>query len=397
VLLARPALTRPAPSRSLSGRILLAAGAPLSYDPGVMPPNFPDERGRLMRRLLLILTLGLLAAAAVPAWADVLIERYSRSDGLAGMGAFENTTVQATAATAQREESHLKFSGGFLSAVQKMAGIGASIRITRLDRDLVWAVDPEKKTYTESPLTARGERERPGPGQPRPGDQRPKDKGEPSDVVITKNEFKVEKTGASKTINGFPCEEYLMTWLVETKNTKTGETGKSLMTNRLWTTPETAQIRAAQAEEQEYSRAYLKKIGLDVTPAEAQKFLAGLRGVGEEDQQKALARLGGELSKVRGFTIVSDLSWAGEGSGGEAKEGGAPRSGGGQPGVTEMMGQLGKLFGGGPKKGASDPAASGGEEKKGSLFSLYTEVKSIRTVPADPTRFEVPAGFTLKK
>jgi hypothetical protein len=348
-----------------------------------------------MRRLLM--TLGLVATAVAPAWADVVIERYSRSDGLAGMGAFENTTVQATAATAQREESHLKFTGGFMSAIQKMAGMGGSIRITRLDRDLVWTLDPEKKTYTESPLTARGERERPSPTQPRP-DQRQKDKGEPSDVVVTRNEFKVEKTGASKTINGFPCEEYLMTWLVETKNTKTGETGKSQMTNRLWTTPETPEIRAAQAEEQAYSRAYLKKLGLDITPAEAQKFLAGLRGVGEEEQQKALAGLGAELSKIQGFTIVSDLSWTGEGSGGEGKEGGAPRSGGGgQPGMAEMMGQLGKLFGGGQKKSGSEPAAPGGEEKKGALFNLYTEVKSIRTVRADPTRFEVPAGYTLKK
>jgi hypothetical protein len=346
----------------------------------------------------LLAALGLLAATAAPAWADAVIERYSRSDGFAGMGAFENTTLQTTTAAAQREESHLKFTGGFMSAVQKMAGLGGSIRITRLDRDLVWTLDPEKKTYTESPLTARGERERPSPGQPRPGDQRSKDKGEPSDVVITKNELKVEKTGASKAINGFPCDEYLMTWVVETKNTKTGETGKSLMTNRLWTTAETAEIRAVQAEEQAYGRAYLKKLGLDVSPAEAQKFLAGLRGVGEEDQQKALAKLGSELSKIHGFTIVSDLTWTGEGSGGEAKEGGAPRSGGGQPGMGELMGQLGKLFGGGgQKKGGAEPAAPGGEEKKGALFSLYSEVKSIRTVPADPTRFDVPAGFTLKR
>jgi hypothetical protein len=350
-----------------------------------------------MRRLLT--AVGLIAVAAAPAWADAVIERYSRSDGVAGLGAFESTTIQTTAATAQREESHLRFTGGFMSAIQKMAGIGGSIRITRLDRDLVWALDPDKKTYTEAPLTARGERERPSPTQPRPGDQRPKDKGEPSDVVITRNEFKVEKTGATKTVNGFPCDEYLMTWLVETKNTKTGETGKSLMTNRLWTTTETAEIRAVQAEEQAYGRAYLKKIGLDISPAEAQKFLAGLRGVGEEEQQKALARLGGELSKIQGYTIVSDLTWTGEGSGGgEAKEGGVPRSGGGQPGMGELMGQLGKLFGGGgQKKSGSEPAASGGEEKKGALFNLYSEVKSIRTVPGDPTRFEVPAGYTLKK
>ena len=100
-----------------------------------------------------------------------------------------------------------------------------------------------------------------------------------------------------------------MTWLVETRNTKTGETGKSLMTNRQWTTPETAEIQAAQAEEHEYSNAYLKKLGLQMSPAEAQKFLAGLTGLDEAEQQKALAGVGAELAKVHGYAVVTDLAW----------------------------------------------------------------------------------------
>ena len=340
--------------------------------------------------------LCLLALFAGPAWADTVIERSSRSGGFAGMGAFESTSVQTTSATAQREESRMKFTGGFLSAIQKMAGFGDSIRITRLDRDLVWTLDPEKKTYTEAPLTVRGERERPGAVPPRKDGE--KEKGEPSDVVITKNEFKVEKTGASKVISGFPCEEYLMTWLVETRNTKTGETGKSLMTDRLWTTPETAEIRAAQAEEQAYAQAYLKKLGLEMSPAEAQKFLAGLTGLDEQEQQKALARVGAEFAKVKGYTIVSDLGWTAEGSGGTESKEQPARGGGGQPGMGEMMGQLGKLFGGGGQKsGGSESASRGGQEKGDALFTFYTEVKSIRKLAADPGRFEVPAGFTLKK
>jgi hypothetical protein len=34
---------------------------------------------------------------------------------------------------------------------------------------------------------------------------------------------------------------------------------------------------------------------------------------------------------------------------------------------------------------------------RGSLFTLYTEVKSIRRVGPEPARFEVPAGYTLKR
>jgi hypothetical protein len=330
--------------------------------------------------------LALVVSGPAPAaWADSVIERYMRSDGVAGLGAFESTTIQTTVPAAQREESRLKFTGGFMGTLQKMARLGDNVRITRLDRDLVWTLDAEKRTYVEEPLTAKGERARPAPGGPPPA----REKGEPSDVVVTRNEFKVEKTGASKTINGFPCEEYLMTWLVETRNQKTGETGKSLMTNRLWTTPETAEIRAAQADEQAYSQAYLKKLGLEMSPADAQRFLAGLTGLGEAEQQKALAQVAAEMAKVRGYTIASQLEWTGEGSGGE---GSAAGGGGGQAGAAQVLAQLGKLFGGGKK----DEGARTGQERGGPLFSLYTEIRSIRTVAAEPARFEVPAGYTRK-
>jgi hypothetical protein len=342
--------------------------------------------GVTMRALVAASCVLGLSALAPAASADSIIERYTRSDGVAGLGAFESTTIQTTSPTAQREETRIKFTGGFMSAVQKMAGLGDSVRITRLDRDLVWTLDAEKRTYVEEPLTAKGERGRPAPGTPPPA----REKGEPSDVVVTRNEFKVEKTGASKTINGFPCEEYLMTWLVETRNQKTGETGKSLMTNRLWTTPETAEIRAAQADEQAYTQAYLTKLGLEMSPAEAQRFLAGLSGLGEAEQQKALARVAAEMAKVQGYTIVSQLEWTGEGKGGDGSA--ASSGGGGQAGAAQVLGQLGKLFGGGKK----EEGARSGQERGGPIFALYTEIRSIRTMAADPSRFEVPAGYTRK-
>jgi hypothetical protein len=308
------------------------------------------------------------------------------------MGAFEMTTIEATATTAKREESRMKFTGGFLSAIQRMAGFGDTVRITRLDRDVVWTLDLEKKTYTESPLTAKAERERPVPGQrPKTG----KEKEEASDWVVTRNEFRVEKTGASKTINGFPCEEYLMTWTVETRNVKTAETGKSLMTNHLWTTPVTDEIRAAQAEEHAYGAAYLKKIGMGMTPAEAQRYLAGLNGLSDAEQQKALAHAAAEMAKVQGFTIVSQLEWSGEG--GPRGDSRSASSGQGSGGSGDLGQALGRLFGGGKNSSESASSGPGGSEKAGAIFSFYTEVKSIRASAADPVRFEIPAGYTLKK
>lgn len=343
---------------------------------------------------VLVLALAACGSGPVPAWADSVVERFTRSDGFAGMGAFEQTSVTVTAPSAQREEGKMKFTGSFLAAIQKMAGMGDTVRITRLDRDLVWELDPEKHTYTEQPLTARGERDRrgPTPNQPAPP------KGEPSDVQVTKNEIKVEKTGARKTINGFPCEEYLATWVLETRNTKTGDTGKSVMTDRVWTTPETGEIRAATAVETAYGRAYLKKIGMDMSPAEARKLLVGLTGLSEADQQKALGRASAELGKIEGYQVVSQIEWNVESSGSPAQGAGASQGTGGtrDPGMAEVMGQLGKLFGSAPRSGEAPAGGKAGAERRPSLFTLYTEVKSVRSVPSEPARFEVPAGYSRK-
>ncbi|MGH7266260.1 MAG: hypothetical protein ACREMB_15650 [Candidatus Rokuibacteriota bacterium] len=347
-----------------------------------------------LKGALCALALAACWAGPAAAWADAVVERFTRSDGFAGMGAFEQTSVTVTSPSAQREEGQTKFTGSFLAAIQKMAGMGDTVRITRLDRDLVWELDPEKRGYTEQPLTARGERERGGPTPTQPAPQ----KGEPSDVVVTKNEFKVERTGARKTINGFACEEYLATWVLETRNTKTGETGKSVMTDRVWTTPETADLRAATAVETAYSRAYLKKIGLEMSPAEARKLLVGLTGLSEPEQQKALARAGAEMGKIQGYQVVSQIEWNVEGSGSPAQGPGASRDTGGgrDPGMAEVMGQLGKLFGGAARSGEAPAGGKAGAERRPSLFTLYTEVKSVRSLASDPARFEVPAGYTRK-
>jgi hypothetical protein len=327
-----------------------------------------------------------LAGGPGPAAADALVERVSRSDGIGGVGGFEITGAVVTSGAAQRDESRLRFRGGFLSAIQKMAGAGDGVTITRLDRDLVWTLDPEKKTYTETALTARGEQERRAPTSGPPAR-----KAEPAEVVVTRNELKVEATGARQAFHGFPCEEYRVTWLLETRNRRTGETAKSTMRNRLWTTPETPVIRAVQAEEQAYARAYLAKLRLTAPPAEVRNAglaaLAGALGLDEAEQQRLGAQFRAEMAKIRGYAIVSELAWHMEGSGAE----GAGRGGEAPP--ADLGSALGRLLGGGGSRGSAGGAAGEGPAP---LFTFTTEVRSLRIVPPDPARYEVPADYARK-
>ncbi len=334
----------------------------------------------------------LVLAAASGASADAWVERYTRGGGVEGMGGFESTSVTVTSATAQREESTFRFTGALLSAIQRMAGSGETVRITRLDRGVVWTLDPAAKTYTEAPLSAREELER---ARRQGGGPPPRERGESADVVVARNELRVEKTGATRVVSGFPCEEYLLTWLVETLDRRTGETARSTMTSRIWTTPETAEIRAVQAEEATYTRAYLQRLGLGVSPAELRQFgltaLAGTTGLGEAEQRRMIERLAAELSKIQGYPLATSVAWRVEGSG--AAQAPSPR-GGGPAALGELLGGLGKLFGGGrPKEGAEAPREA---REPGVVFTLETEVRGLRVVPPDPARFEVPAGYTRK-
>ncbi len=384
----RPPADRP-PRRSGRGDGVVAALSDGSSGRlgAAVPPRTGTGRGRARGRLAAAAVAAALALGlAAPGRADVAIERFTRSEGLGGLGAFESTSRQTTSAVAQRDETSFRFTGGFMSAIQRMAGLGDSVRITRLDRGLVWTLDPEKKTYTEAPLTLRTEQERRSPGSPPPHPER----REPSDVVVTRSEFKVERTGAHKTINGFPCEEYLATWLLEMRNQKTDETTQSQMSLHAWTTPVTADIRAAQAQLGAYGRAYLERIRADMPPDEARQLglatMFASAGLGEEEQRRAIAKAAAELAKIQGYWIVTQVEWYGSGSGARAADGG-----GAPPRGDDLGSALGKLFGGGGGKPA--PAASDGKRP---VFDLYSEIRSLKLVSGEPARFEVPAGYTLK-
>jgi len=89
---------------------------------------------------------------------------------------------------------------------------------------------------------------------------------------VIRSEISVKETGEKKTVNGFECSRYIVTWLVETENIETKERSKTTMTNDLWNTPETKEIRTLQKEEMEYSKAYMKKLGLEMSPEDSRKL-----------------------------------------------------------------------------------------------------------------------------
>ena len=321
------------------------------------------------------------------AWGDATIESKVKTGGIKGIGASEGTLIKRYQVDKKWESVSTKFTGAILSRV---SGGSESTNITRVDKGVYWNLDPQNHTYVERPI------------EPLKKEDVSKERGveEKPKARVTKSEFTVKKTGASETINGFPCEEYLITWFLEMEDLETKAKSKSTMTTNLWTTSETATIRKAQADEQEFQKAYARKIGLSISPDEAKQLgmeaLGSMSGAPPEEVQKGLMRLKEEMSKIKGYPIRSVVSWtlegekvAGAGKEEKTSSESAPES------LKSIGGLLGGLAGRVTQKMAGEkPSSTGGKE--GPFFSSITEVKAIHVDSISADVFEIPAGYVKK-
>jgi hypothetical protein len=312
-------------------------------------------------------------------WADATVETLMKSGGFQGMGAFEGTTVSRIQGLKMSESTATKFTGAILSL---LPGGGERITIHRIDKGVIWELDTKKKTYTESQIE---------PFKPRESSGKDVEKEKPR-ARVTKSEFNVRKTGASETINSFPCEEYIITWLVEIEDLETKTKTENTMVTNLWTTPETSAIKKLQAEQSAFSNAYMKKLGLNLPPAEMKQFgmeaVASLSGSSQKEMDKEFGRFKNEMAKIKGYPIRTVVNWKKAG-------GDAPKAE--KTAATESQGPagaLGDLLGG--FKGAISKKLSGGESKPaggGSFFSSTTEVKTVHAEPIPADTFEIPSTY----
>ncbi|HMK65054.1 MAG TPA: hypothetical protein VK564_04615, partial [Thermodesulfobacteriota bacterium] len=240
------------------------------------------------------------------AWGDALVESTFKTSGVKGMGEAEGTSSQRYQGEKKLESQTTRFTGAILS---RMVGESANVTITRVDKGVAWVLDTKKKTYQENPLVLpKSKSEDRGPREGKDG--------KPT-TRISRSEFAVKKTGNSETINGFPCEEYLITWLLEIEDLETKNKSRSTMLTNLWTTPETPVIRKVREEESVYNKALAKKMGMDLSPEEAKKLgmtaMAGLMKGSSEEMQKGMIRVKNEMVKIQGYPIRTVINWNMEG------------------------------------------------------------------------------------
>jgi hypothetical protein len=316
--------------------------------------------------VLVTLTVGL-------AVADLKTETLTRASMLTGLGSTEVSAVTQYQGEKRAENQTSKMVGG-------VGGMFAgkpqtTVAITRLDKDLVWDLNPPKKTYTERPIALPAGTETKAERRQSGSEQKP--------YKIVKSEIKVTKTGATKTINGFACTEYLITWEVVMEDTASKGRVTQVMTTDLWNTPLTDQLKKAQAIEAEFSKKLMQKLGVGLSPEEANQLGAGMLtsmyGLDAKETAGKLEEVGKEMAKVEGYPIVTEVKWQVKDDSAAAKKP-EPEP---EPPPTSIGGLI-------ASKLTPKPAAKTDE---GVLFSSYQEVKSVSLDAVPETEFEIPDGY----
>jgi hypothetical protein len=308
--------------------------------------------------------------------ADLKTETLTRASLLTGIGTTETKSVNEYQGDKRADNQTFKIVGGIVGA---LAGKPQSkVAVTRLDKDVIWDLNPANKTYTERPIAfpteqeLKGETKQSGPGQRPP-------------YRVVKSELKVTKTGAAKDINGFACQEYLLTWEVVLEDTASKGQVTQLMTVDMWNTPLTDQLKQAQEIEAEFNRKLAQKMGVELSPDETQRLglgmLTAMYGLDSKETAEKLAQVSKELSKIEGHSIVTEVKWQ------VKPDSTAPKKPEPEPQPSSSLGGL--LA----NKIAQKIAPEKPKSEEGVIFASYLEVKSVSLDAAPDQDFEIPAGY----
>lgn len=350
----------------------------------------------------LALALSVLLSLPLVAVADATIETEASSGGFRGMGASESKTTRRVSGTKAREEANTRFTGAVLGRLGGKKGKD-SVHILRVDLDKRWDLNLKKKTYTEGPLVAPPSKDDDEPSEDSAPEK--KEKEEKPTHRIKSAAAGVKKTGDTKTINGFKTAKHAASLVVVVEEIATKQTAEYTMTSDIWATPWTSDLRKAMDEETKFQKAYLKKLGVDLSAQDQRRFGLDtarlmLAAAGPEIE-KALVKLAREMSAIDGYPIVTETAWRspapGEAAKGESADEEEESELSGAEGADSIGGAAMGFLGGMAKNAAKKKVKQAATPDAGKpAISIRTEVKAIDTAKIPDATFEIPVGFKKK-
>jgi hypothetical protein len=360
-----------------------------------MSTIFKNRSRRHLASLVVVAALVFLMVGT--ALSDVTVQRLVKSGGFGGFGAFETTEKLMISGDKECTKGTTKYSGKFSSLMNK--GAKEATSITRLDKELIWNLDSNKKTYTE--LTFDQMRKMMesmgslgGLLNPAQTDSLRKAVEKLSATVD------VNKTGEKKTISGLESERVILTLRSEIKDTLGNVVDTTWVKNDLWMVP----IDKVPSELRDFDLKMAEKLG----------FTEGGPMAGLLNQYAdAMKKLQDKLKELNGYPLASTFSivmttHAQDKAKAEAQVEDTTGQQTAQEEETpttekkDVKSALGGLF----KKKAKEEAKKKEEQKQKeqqekaqaqqgprTVLEVTTETQTIETSSVDPSLFEIPAGY----
>ncbi len=339
-----------------------------------------------MKRFIILVMIGLLMTGSVFAG---VIKKSKIEVSFKDFGNFTSDQSEKLTSEKKLTDSQNKFKGKGI--VGKLSGSiflksGETGEMIILPEMMIYRMNHKKKEYSVEPIekiTSEEEATEAGYG----GEAEVEEEGE-SEIKIIRSEFTVDDTGESKTINDFSSNKYIVNWVTEWENIQTGEKGTDRLVTDVWTTPLTGDLQKARDEEETFTKAYMKSIGIDADSLQQMILgtnwlaLLGSMSEGGQGRRHKGSNFADEMKKIEGYPIVIDGKYFSKSEGGDEKEDTDKDSGGG---VKGMLGGLAKKA---LKKGSKD--------ENEPAFTYYTELIEFSPVKIGDDAFQVPANYKKK-
>jgi hypothetical protein len=231
---------------------------------------------------------------AAPALADVTIQEKTVSTGLGGFGNGTTTTTRVIAADKGREDEQFTYTGRMKTFAGKPR---SSSTITRLDKELIWDLDHNKKQYGEMTFAEMREAMARGAAEAKAEMAKSGDAHAQQDV---KFEYKVDvqRTGKKDKVNGFDAEQWIITLTASPKDKQTGESaGAFKMKLDGWYSTQVP----GQAEVAAYYRRWAEKMGIDPQVRTMASSLMAAHG-------DAVKEIAAKMKDLKGVAVRSTMT-----------------------------------------------------------------------------------------
>jgi hypothetical protein len=212
-------------------------------------------------------------------------EQYVHNEGLRGKFAFESHDIVTLTPDRKKTDGTFKFTGAVLGTLM---GEQRNIQIARLDKDLTWQINMNKKRYLEYPIKKAAFQAGVVLDDP---------SGETAyveDCCSVKTAIK--RTGTKKIVNSYDAEQVILTMSSACQPEPGQQAEKTIITLEVWIAP-----KVPVGDLEVFDRAYAKKVGMDTRMFQAmgEQMMKMFPGI------KDLALM---MNDLKGYPILSTLT-----------------------------------------------------------------------------------------